>query len=69
MIIVSRGTAPPHLRLTRFARRPWKLARDEHLAVRFLLPQAPENAEAVARFTREAPAAIKIKSHHVARLS
>ncbi len=42
---------------------------DEHVAIKFLLPEAAKNQEAVARFTREARAAIKIKSHHVARIT
>ena len=35
----------------------------------FLLPEALVNADAVARFAREARAAVKIKSEHVARVS
>ncbi len=42
---------------------------DERVAIKFLLPQAVKSPEAVARFTREARAAIKIKSHHVARIT
>jgi serine/threonine protein kinase len=42
---------------------------DERVALKFLLPEALGNAEAVARFTREARAAVKIKSEHVARVS
>lgn len=41
---------------------------DERIAIKFLLPQALESAEAVARFAREARAAVKIKSEHVARV-
>jgi serine/threonine-protein kinase len=41
---------------------------DERVAIKFLLPEALENAEAVARFSREARAAVKIKSQHVARV-
>jgi serine/threonine-protein kinase len=41
---------------------------DEHVAIKFLLPTALANAEAVARFDREARAAVKIKSEHVARV-
>jgi serine/threonine-protein kinase len=41
---------------------------DERVAIKFLLPQALKNAEAVARFDREARAAVKIKSEHVARI-
>ncbi len=42
---------------------------DERVALKFLLPEALANAEAVARFAREARAAVKIKSMHVARVS
>jgi serine/threonine-protein kinase len=42
---------------------------DERVAIKFLLPGALHNAEAVARFAREARAAVKIKSEHVARVS
>jgi serine/threonine-protein kinase len=42
---------------------------DEPVALKFLLPQATRNPEAVARFIREARAAVKIKSEHVARVS
>src|SRR6187455_1956003 len=42
---------------------------DEHVALKFLLPDALDNAEAVARFAREARAAVKIKSEHVARVT
>ena len=42
---------------------------DERVALKFLLPDALGNAEAVARFAREARAAVKIKSEHVARVS
>src|SRR3954471_4502021 len=41
---------------------------DERVAIKFLLPEALNNAEAVARFAREARAAVKIKSEHVARV-
>jgi serine/threonine-protein kinase len=41
---------------------------DEKVAIKFLLPEALGNAEAVARFAREARAAVKIKSEHVARV-
>lgn len=44
------------------------LALDERVALKFLLPEALENAEAVRRFEREARAAVKIKSEHVARV-
>src|SRR2546425_1018751 len=42
---------------------------DERVAIKFMLPEALSNAEAVARFAREARAAVKIKSEHVARVS
>ncbi len=42
---------------------------DEKVALKFLLPEALGNPEAVARFVREARAAVKIKSEHVARVS
>lgn len=42
---------------------------DERVAIKFLLPQALESPEAVARFAREARAAVKIKSEHVARVT
>lgn len=42
---------------------------DERVALKFLLPEALGNAEAVQRFAREARAAVKIKSEHVARVT
>jgi serine/threonine-protein kinase len=42
---------------------------DERVALKFLLPEALANDEAVARFAREARAAVKIKNEHVARVS
>ncbi|HEY4106585.1 MAG TPA: serine/threonine-protein kinase [Polyangiaceae bacterium] len=42
---------------------------EERVALKFLLPEALGNPEAVARFAREARAAVKIKSEHVARVS
>ena len=41
---------------------------DERVAIKFLQPEALANAEAVARFEREARAAVRIKSEHVARV-
>jgi serine/threonine-protein kinase len=41
---------------------------EERVAIKFLLPEALANPEAVARFGREARAAVKIKSEHVARV-
>jgi serine/threonine-protein kinase len=42
---------------------------DERVALKFLLPEALSSPEAVARFVREARAAVKIKNEHVARVS
>jgi serine/threonine-protein kinase len=42
---------------------------DEPVALKLLLPEATESPEAVARFLREARAAVKIKSEHVVRVS
>jgi serine/threonine-protein kinase len=42
---------------------------DEKVALKFLLPEALAHPEAVARFLREARAAVKIKNEHVARVS
>jgi len=42
---------------------------DERVAIKFLQPEMLANTEAVARFRREARAAVKIKSEHVARVS
>jgi serine/threonine protein kinase len=41
---------------------------DEKVAIKFLLPEMLANHEAVARFEREARAAVRIKSEHVARV-
>jgi len=41
----------------------------EQVAIKFLLPVALANPEAVARFAREARAAVKIKSEHIARVA
>lgn len=41
---------------------------EDKVAVKFLLPQALKNEEAVARFVREARAAVRIKNEHVARI-
>jgi serine/threonine-protein kinase len=41
---------------------------DERVALKFLLPEMLDNAECVLRFAREARAAVKIKSEHVARV-
>jgi serine/threonine-protein kinase len=42
---------------------------DELVALKLLLPEALASPEAVARFEREARAAVKIKSEHIARVS
>ena len=42
---------------------------DEKVALKFLLPEALGDAEAVTRFAREARNAVKIKSEHVARVT
>jgi serine/threonine-protein kinase len=42
---------------------------DERVAIKFLLAETLTNADAVSRFSREARAAVKIKSEHVARVS
>ncbi len=41
---------------------------DEKVAIKLLRPEAMTTPEAVARFDREARAAVKIKSEHVARI-
>jgi serine/threonine-protein kinase len=41
---------------------------DERVAIKFLLPRAVADGEAVARFLREARSAVRIKSEHVARV-
>jgi serine/threonine-protein kinase len=41
---------------------------EERVAIKFLVPQMGANEEALARFEREARAAFKIKSEHVARV-
>ena len=42
---------------------------DQRVALKFLLPSAAQNPAVVARFSREARAAAKITSEHVARVS
>jgi len=42
---------------------------DERVAIKFLLPEVLAHGDAVARFTREARAAVKIKSEHVAKVT
>ena len=41
---------------------------DERVAIKFLLPDALQSPEVVARFAQEARAAVKIKSEHVVRV-
>jgi serine/threonine-protein kinase len=41
---------------------------DQPVAIKFLLPSATKNADVVQRFSREARAAVKIQSEHVARV-
>ncbi len=45
------------------------IALDERVALKFLLAEYATHPEAAARFLREARAAVKIKSEHVARVS
>ena len=42
---------------------------EEKVAIKFLLPEAVSSPEVVGRFAREARAAVRIKSEHVARVS
>lgn len=42
---------------------------DERVALKFLLPEALQSREAAERFLREARAAVKIRSEHVARVT
>jgi len=41
---------------------------DERVAIKFLLPEALQSPDVVARFAQEARAAVKIKSEHVVRV-
>src|SRR6476646_5507325 len=41
---------------------------DQRVALKFVLQEAIQNAEAIERFSREARAAAKLKSDHVARV-
>jgi serine/threonine-protein kinase len=41
---------------------------EQRVAIKFVLPEAAANAEARERFAREAKAAVKLKSEHVARV-
>ena len=42
---------------------------EEHVAIKFMLPEALKIPDAVARFLREAKAAARLKSEHVAKVS
>jgi eukaryotic-like serine/threonine-protein kinase len=46
----------------------YHLQLDTKVAIKFMLPEALVNQDAVARFTREAKAAVRIKGEHVARV-
>jgi serine/threonine protein kinase len=46
----------------------YHLQLDERVALKFLLSETAANEEAMSRFAREARAAVKIKSEHVARV-
>jgi eukaryotic-like serine/threonine-protein kinase len=46
----------------------WHVQLEERVAIKFLLPEALGNEETLSRFTREARAAVRIKSEHVARV-
>ncbi len=46
----------------------WHLELEQLVAMKFLLPDLAANTEASERFRREARAAVKIKSEHVARV-
>ena len=41
---------------------------DERVAIKFLIPEALQNRDTLERFAREARAAVRIKSEHVARV-
>src|SRR3954451_11429384 len=45
------------------------IALDERVALKFLLPEYATHPEASGRFLREARAAVRIRSQHVARVS
>src|SRR5258707_10608842 len=46
----------------------WHLELDQRVALKFLLPELVERGDAAERFRREARAAARIKSEHVARV-
>src|SRR5438105_12447907 len=45
------------------------LTLEHRVAIKLLLPEVVDNQEAVARFLREARAAVKIQNEHVARVT
>ncbi len=51
-----------------FVVKAWHLQLEEPVAVKFLLPELAASEEALVRFEREARAAFKIKSEHIARV-
>jgi serine/threonine protein kinase len=51
-----------------FVLRAWHIQLDEPVAIKLLLPELAASHEALVRFEREARAAFKIKSEHVARV-
>ncbi len=46
----------------------WHIELEQRVALKFLLPEIAERGDAAERFRREARAAVKIKSEHVARV-
>ncbi len=51
-----------------FVAEAWHLQLDERVAIKFLLPSLAKDADAVARFEREARVLFKLKSPHVCRV-
>ena len=49
--------------------KAWHLGLDEHVAIKMLRDDVAIADEAIARFTREAQAAIKLKGEHIARIT
>ena len=46
----------------------WHKQLEQRVAIKFLLPEALDSEQTLARFSREARAAVKIRSEHVARV-